>query len=100
MTQLLALAMLIIILLPVISMTDDLQAISTAEIEHVTRRADLLPNSDQPADLVVPLDADVFLSRQLFNLQTFARVEPSIENEQPKSGSVRQMSNRPPPHAA
>jgi hypothetical protein len=97
--QLLALAMLIIILLPVISMTDDMRAMSTAEIEHVTRRADLLPNSDQPADIVVPPDAKFFSSRHLFNMQTFARVEPSIENVRPHGGSIRQMANLPPPFA-
>ncbi len=98
--QLLALAMLIVILLPVISMTDDMQALTTAEVEHVTRRADLLPNSDQPAELVIPPDADLFPSRSVFNLQTFARVEPSLEKAHPQSGSIRQSANRPPPLAA
>lgn len=99
MIQLLALAMLIVILFPAISMTDDMQALSTAEVEHVTRRADLLPNSDQPADLVVPPDADLFPSRRVFNLQAFARVEPSLEKARPQSGSIRQSANRPPPLA-
>jgi hypothetical protein len=97
--QLLALAMLIVILFPAISMTDDMQALSTAEVEHVTRSADLLPNSDQPADLVVPPDANLFPSRSVFNLQTFARVEPSLEKARPQSGSIRQSANRPPPLA-
>jgi len=97
--QLLALAMLIVILFPAISMTDDMQALSTAEVEHVTRRADLLPNSDQPADLAVPPDAEVFLTRSAFNLQTFARVELCIEKARPQKGSIRQSANRPPPLA-
>jgi hypothetical protein len=98
--QLLALAMLIIILLPVISMTDDMQAISTAEIEHVTRRADWPPNSDQLSGLVVALNIQLFASRHFFNLQTFARVEPAIENVRPQSVPTRQMANRPPPFTA
>jgi hypothetical protein len=98
--QLLTLALLIIILLPVISITDDMQAMSAAEIEHVTRRADLLPNSDQPADFIFPQDANVLLDTHLFNLKTFARVEPSIENAHPQLGLIRQIANRPPPVTA
>jgi hypothetical protein len=98
--QLVALAMLIIILFPAISMTDDMRAMSTADIERVTRSADLLPNSDQPADVVVPPDTELFSSRHLFNMQTFARIELSIENVRPQGGSIREMANRPPPFAA
>jgi len=98
--QLFALALLIVILFPVISMTDDMQALSTAEVEHVTRCADLLPNSDQPADLIVPLDVQLLPDRSAFNLQTFARVELSTEIVRPQSGSTRQSANRPPPLAA
>jgi hypothetical protein len=98
--QLLALAILIVILLPVISMTDDVQAMSTAEIEHVTRRADLLPNSDQPADIVIPQETNFFSSRFFFCLQSFARVEPSAEDARPQCGSIRLMATRPPPLAA
>ena len=95
--QILALAMLIIVLLPVISMTDDMQAMSTAEIEHVTRRANLLPVTDQPADPVVPIDTRLFPEIYVCNLQTFARIETSIQNMRPKTGSIRQMAKRPPP---
>jgi hypothetical protein len=98
--QLVALAMLIIILFPAISMTDDMRAMSTADIERVTRSADLLPNSDQPADVVVPPDTELFSSRHLSNMQTFARIELSIENVRPQGGSIREMANRPPPFAA
>ena len=98
--QLLTLALLIIILLPVISMTDDMQAVSAAEIEHVMRRVDLLSNSDQPADLILSQNITVFWTRHFFNLKTFARVEPSAERTRPHSGSIRQMATRPPPLAA
>jgi hypothetical protein len=98
--QLLALAMLIVVLLPVISMTDDMQAMSTAEIEHVTRRADLLPSADQPLGLAASPDARLFPTRHFFDLPIFARVEPLIENLRPQCGSIRQLANRPPPVAA
>ncbi len=98
--QLLALVMLFVILLPVISMTDDMQAMSTAEIEHVTRRVDLLPSTDQPADLISPLHAELFPGKHLCNLQTFARIEPSIQRARPQTGTIRQMANRPPPFEA
>lgn len=97
--QLFALAMLIVILLPVISMTDDVQAMSTAEIEHVTRRVDLLPNADQPADITVPLNTSLVSYIDLFDAQTFTRIEPVIENVRSQSGSIRQAANRPPPQA-
>jgi hypothetical protein len=47
--QFVAVAMLAVILLPVISMTDDLQACTApAESEHLSRRGDLQPSPDQP----------------------------------------------------
>ena len=99
-TQLVALTMLILILFPVISLTDDMQAISTAEVEHITRRADLLPAIDQPAELLAPWDASDFLSNYLLHLQTLALLEPSIQGARPQTGCIRQMANRPPPAAA
>ena len=99
--QLLALAILIVILLPVISMTDDMRAMSTAEIERVTRRADLLPNADQPQEFVdSALDARLFPNGRLLDLHVFARVELLIENLLPQCRTTRQMANRPPPVAA
>jgi hypothetical protein len=98
--QLLALVMLALILLPVISMTDDMQAMSAAEVEHMTRRADLLPSIDQPADLVVPLSAGLLPDQHLSNLQTFARIEPTLQSVRPQTGYVRHMANRPPPFPA
>ena len=91
--------MLILILFPVISLTDDMQAISTAEVEHITRRADLLPAVDQPAELLAPWDVTDFLSGYLQHLQTLALLEPSIQGARPQTGCIRQMANRPPPAA-
>lgn len=98
-TQLIALTMLILVLFPVISLTDDMQAISTAEVEHITRRADLLPVVDQPAELLAPWDATDFLGGYLLHLQTLALLEPSIQGARPQTGCIRQMANRPPPAA-
>ncbi len=97
--QLLALAMLIVILLPVISMTDDIQAMSAAEIEHVTRRVDILPAVDHPADLIAP-SGELFPSGYLCNLQTLARIEQPVPSARPKIGSIRQTAKRPPPFVA
>ena len=59
--QLIALAMLAVILLPVISLTDDLQAkITPAESEHFSRRGDVQPATNPflhrpPAALAPPV---------------------------------------------
>lgn len=98
-TQLIALALLIVILFPVVSMTDDVHAMSTAEIEHITRRANHLPIADQPADLNGLLHAQLFLTQYLNSLHTFALFEPSIQDAKPLIGAVRQTANRPPPFA-
>jgi hypothetical protein len=95
--QLIALTMLILILLPVISLTDDMQAMSTAEVEHITRRADLLPLGDQPVEFVSLLETTISLSRYLPHMQTFALLAPSIQGARPLTGCIRQMANRPPP---
>jgi hypothetical protein len=96
--QLVALAMLILVLLPVVSLTDDLQAMTTPiEIEHITRRADILPAIDQPVDIAALLSAQLSLSRYLPHLQTFLLHEPSIQGARPQTGCIRQMANRPPP---
>ena len=62
--QLIALALLVVILLPVVSMTDDMQAMSTAEIEHVTRKVDIVPVAEQPASLADHLNVELFLDRK------------------------------------
>lgn len=97
-TQFIALGMLILVLLPVVSLTDDLQAMTAPiEIEHITRRADILPASDQPADIAALLQARLYLSRYLPHLQTFALLEPSVQGARPETGCIRQLANRPPP---
>jgi hypothetical protein len=99
--QFVALGMLILILLPVVSLTDDLHALSTpVETEHVTRRAHILPAIDQAADLTALLQVRLVLSRYLPHLQTFALLEPSVQWARPQTGCIRQLANRPPPARA
>jgi hypothetical protein len=96
--QFVALGMLILILLPVVSLTDDLHAVTTpVETEHITRRAHTLPATDQAVDLAALLRARLFLSRYLPHLQTFARLQPSVQSARPQTGCIRQLANRPPP---
>ena len=97
-TQLVALGMLILVLFPVVSLTDDLKAMTAPiETEHLTRRADILPPSDQPADIAALLQVRLYLSRYLPHLQTFALLEPSVQGARPQTGCIRQLANRPPP---
>lgn len=96
--QFVALGMLILILLPVVSLTDDMHAATTpVESEHITRRAHSLLASDQPGDIVALLHTRLFFSRYLSNLQTFARLEPIEEVARPETGCSRQLAKRPPP---
>jgi hypothetical protein len=97
--QLIALALLIVILLPVVSITDDMHAMPTAEIEHVTRRADLLPIADQPQHLIDILHARLLLTQSFTSLHTFAQLEPPVQGVKLLTGSIRQTANRPPPFA-
>lgn len=91
--------MLIVILLPVVSMTDDMNAMAAAEVEHVTRRADILPIADQPADLALPLYIRPVLLTDNDVLRTIAHLKFPIKIATPLSGSIRQTAMRPPPAA-
>jgi hypothetical protein len=104
-TVIIALALLILVLLPVISMTDDLAASNNpAETDHLFRRerAPLLLHSDVAVVAVVPLLIGIFAIEVACN---------SSENLEPHSllsvlldGAVRALGVRPPPslsaHAA
>jgi hypothetical protein len=104
-TAIIALVLLIFVLLPVISMTDDLAAINNpAETDHLFRRdrAPLLLHSDVAVVAIVPLLIDIFAitvaltsgeKLRLFSL-------PAVLLD----GAVRALGVRPPPsvsaHAA
>ena len=89
--------MLIVVLLPVISMTDDLRTISAAEVEHIARRVDLLPDTVQPADIVPALDSEYILGIRVFAPTLFARVEADGVGLRPQPEYVRVYFNKPPP---
>ncbi len=98
--QLVALALLAVVLLPVISLTDDLQACTTlAESEHLSRRGDLQPASDQPVDSL-PLSLALLAAAPTATdmpLADFVRVEQSASQQM--RGFSRSLATRPPPAA-
>ena len=98
--QLVALAVLAAILLPVISLTDDLQAnTNPAETERVTRRGDLQLSADQPLHrlpaVFAPLGATPIFS------QMPAMGFPAAAETVPRQayGFFRAFTTRPPPMA-
>ena len=98
-TAIIALALLILVLLPVISMTDDLAAINNpAETDHLFRRdrAPLLLHSDVAVVAVVPLLIDIFtvhVARHLQRKLQALLLYPSVLLD----GAVRALGVRPPP---
>lgn len=98
--QLVAVALLAVILLPVISVSDDLQAANTpAEVEHVSRRCDLQPSPDQPlhslpAALALLVAGMTLPGQQKMEFQAWT--EPPVR---PVRGHVRALATRPPPAA-
>jgi len=99
-TQIVALAMLIVILLPVVSLTDDLQACTTpAEAEHLGRRVDLHINADtciHAASMVVAAHLAV---ERASRLQRLAYLHPAMMTKAPSAGYLRIAGSRPPPVA-
>ena len=100
-TAIIALALLILVLLPVISMTDDLAAINNpAETDHLLRRdrAPLHLHSDVAVVAIVPLLIDIFViavartSGEKLRLYSL----PGVLLD----GAVRAFGVRPPPSAA
>lgn len=97
--QFIALALLIVILLPVVSLTDDLQACTLpAESEHLSRRSDFqtIPDFSQPAISVVVAGVIPFNSA---SPQTSAWLSLPLEKEAPFAGYLRILGTRPPPTA-
>ena len=97
-TQIVALAMLAIILLPVISLTDDLQATNTpAEAEHLSRRGDLEHALDHSLHCL-PVAFGQLISGLLLPAQQQAAftvtADPPVRQMR---GYSRAMATRPPP---
>lgn len=98
--QIVALVILIVVLLPVVSLTDDLRTGATpAEAEHFARRVDLQINPDTHLhSLSVAIFAVVALE-QASRLQTLSYLRPAAETKAPSAHHVRVSGNRPPPFA-
>lgn len=98
--QLVALAVLTLILLPVISVSDDLQAShNPAEVERTCSRNDqhlLLSNARPPAP--APL-APVITCLLLQTPRTIAYLRPAVPPSREQAGSIRDFASRPPPIA-
>jgi hypothetical protein len=95
-TQFAALAMLIVILLPVISVTDDLQALQNpAELDCCARRhhAASFPHSVFPAVATLPPPVLAELS---IGFLRFTAPSP-VPAPQVKSPALASIQNRPPP---
>ena len=98
--QFVAIAMLILILLPVISLSDDLQAYATpSETEHLARRGDPIDHNNLlpliPAALSVMLLFGLAYRRSRTTILTITR---SIAPD--RTGYRRILGNLPPPQIA
>lgn len=98
--QLVALAVLAVILLPVISLTDDLQACTApAESEHLSRRGDLQASPDQPLHSL-PLSLALLASAPMApQMPVLAFVGVGESTSQQMRGFSRAHATRPPPLA-
>lgn len=95
--QLVALGLLILILLPAISLTDDLQACTTpAESEHFSRRCDLQPSAD-PALHRLPLALALLFAPLTMPQTAVARRSDYEPAPRPVRGYFRFLTIRPPP---
>ena len=97
-----ALLLLLVLLFPVISMTDDLIAINIAsEVEHTMRRYEAPPS--QTASIAL-LDAIVLMSMVMIGIASsgtrFTRVRPRAFAAKLLAGFVRASGVRPPPAVA
>lgn len=98
--QFIALALLIVVLLPVVSLTDDLRACTMpAESEHLSRRSDFQSIADFTLNTASVVIAGSFSFDITTNSQTFARLTMPAEIETPFAGYLRILGNRPPPAA-
>lgn len=98
--QFVALALLAVILLPAISLTDDLQATTNpAETERLSRRGDLQPSPDQPMHPIPVALALFVVPRILQPLRTTGMLPNAQPVSQQESGFFSAVETRPPPQA-
>jgi hypothetical protein len=97
-TQIVALAILVVILLPVISLTDDLQAVNTpAEAEHLFRRGDLEHAVDQSLHSLPVALGQLVSGLVLPPTQQIAFTVTADPPVWPMRGYSRAATTRPPP---
>jgi hypothetical protein len=99
-----ALALLLVLLLPVISMTDDLVAMENrTELEHVVRRSEM-PLLHLAHDTAALLDIGLLALSLLIGFALFfSRLSPftlRIPHRKLMNGFIRTMGVRPPPMTA
>lgn len=100
-TQLVSLAVVFLILLPVVSLTDDLQAsIAPAEVEHACRRGDALPGHDVQLQSQFAIVATWLLTLRPPNAIAVGSAEQSTEVLYPQLGFALPFQSRPPPSVA
>jgi hypothetical protein len=96
--QIVTLAVLIVILLPVVSLTDDLQACTTpAEAEHLIRRDVTPANGTHPFHAASIVEAALLSFHDASRLQTLAYLSPVTKVEAPGGDPLSIVGNRPPP---
>jgi len=97
--QIMALAVLIVILLPVVSLTDDLQACTApAEVEHLARR-DLQWHAGSSVHTASVVVAALISFQRAFGLQTLSHPALSVEIVSLDKRCLCVVGNRPPPGA-
>lgn len=96
--QLMALLVLAAVLLPVISLTDDLQAsVTPAETEHLCRRSDLQLNPDRPLQIVSVAFGLPLPTLNSAPMQVIAFLTKDESASRQMRGYFRTRSTRPPP---
>ena len=97
--QLIAMAVLIAILLPVISVSDDLQAIQNAsEADNYLRRDHLVPSNPSPVQPMLAVVLPAMSAGLGFGFLRF--IAPSLLSVlEPEHPEIAGIDNRPPPAA-
>ena len=96
--QLIALALLIIILLPVVSLTDDLHATALlAESDHLCRRVDFQVIGDLALHFLAAATASVTLLNISPRSRTLAWLSFPMNKATSCAGYLRILGTRPPP---
>jgi hypothetical protein len=97
--QIMALAVLAVILLPVVSLTDDLQTCTApAEVEHLMRR-DIQCHPDSQLHAASVVLAALLSFQEPSRLEILSHVVPSMEIVTPRERFLSVVGNRPPPDA-